>query len=523
MTGRAGEPPRTAVPPGTRLGTVLARNTLTNFAGQAILAVLVLLATPYVVSRLGSARYGVLMLVLTFVGFLGVLQLGLNAGLVRYLAPLLQAGRAAEVGAYLRSALAVFVVLGALAGALAAGLGYWLTESVFDIPAEMRAPALAGVYIASAALMLRFPGEALAAVAIAAQRFDLVNLSFLGAEAFRVVASVAAVAIGYRIEGVCTAILLSNVVFLAAGLACARHLVPGVSLRPSFRHGPVRELLHFSKYVMLASVSGRVVHTLDKAIIGYLLPVRFVAYYDLPYSLSQKLWAVVGNVTSVVFPAASALSSQSGAERLRQLYLRSSKVVAALACGPALMLCLFSREVLLHWVGPEFAAASAGVLAMVSLAFLFNCLAHVPSLVAQALGRPQISARFSALNAASNLLLLFVLVPPFGIAGAAAGFLATQIAFAPWFAQTANRLVGVRFAELAAGAYRPVLAASLAATALWLLVRPWAGTLGGLALAVAVCGAGYLGVLVLVGLDAAERDTCRSLLGLTGRLDARRA
>jgi O-antigen/teichoic acid export membrane protein len=494
------------------LGTRLARNTLINFAGQAVLAAMVLLATPYIVRQFGAAAYGVLMLVLTFVSFLGVLQLGLNAGLVRFLAPAVQARDTRAVEAYLGNTLALFLGLGTVAAAIGAGAGHLMVRAGMDVPSELRHAAVIGAYIASLALWVRFPGEALLAVPIAAQRFDLVNLVFLGSEAVRIVLSVGAVWLGYRVEGVCWAIVAANLFFVAAGIACARRLVPGLSLRPRFEPEALRELLHFSKYVLVASVSSRVVHSVDKAVIGSLLPVRFVAYYDVPYGLAQKLSTLVGNVTSVLFPAASALSAEQARARLQELYLRSSKVVAALAALPALLLCLFSRPVLLHWIGQEFAVEAGTILAVVSLAFFFNALAHVPFVVAQATGHPGVSARFSALNAAVNVLLLFVLVPPFGIMGAAAGFLVTQAAFAPWFAHTANRLVGVRFRALARTAYLPTAAAALAMVAVRAALPEAPQSLFALAAEGAVCGLAFVAVLAALAVDAKEWAAVRRVL-----------
>jgi O-antigen/teichoic acid export membrane protein len=478
-----------------------------------VVALLVLAATPYIVRQFGAASYGVLMLVLTFVSFFGVLQLGLNAGLVRFLSPQMAKGDLTAAGRYLGNTLALFLGLGALAAAIGAGAGQLMLRRMLDVPPDLEQAAIAGVYVASLALWVRFPGEALLAVPIAAQRFDLVNLVFLGSEATRIALSVAAVWLGYRVQGVCWAIVFANVLFVAAGVACARRLAPGLSLRPRLERGVLRELLHFSKYVLVASVSSRIVHSFDKAVIGWLLPVRFVAYYDVPYGLGQKLSTLVGNVTSVLFPAASALSAENGRRRLQELYLRSSKVVAALSALPALLLCLFSRQVLLFWIGPEFADEAGAILAVVALGFFFNTLAHVPFVVAQATGHPEISARFAALNAALNVALLFVLVPAFGIMGAAAGLLATQAAFAPWFAHTTNRLVGVRFSHLARVAYLPTAAGAAAAVAVWAGLRGATHTPAGLVLTGAACAAAFAGVLAPLAVDRKEWAALRRLLG----------
>src|SRR5207247_2473529 len=116
-------------------------------------------------------------------------------------------------------------------------------------------------------------------------------------------------------------------------------------------------------------------------------------YYSLPYSLGQKLWIFVGNITSVIFPTASALAGRNSSERLQELYVRSTKFVAAVAAFPALALWLFRYQLLYFWISPDFATNSALCLGVLSWGFLVNGLAHVPATICPAIGRPNIGAR----------------------------------------------------------------------------------------------------------------------------------
>ena len=496
-----------------RLAERLVRNTLFNFGGQAVLALLVLLATPYVVRGVGAERYGVLMLVSSFVSLLTLVQLGMNGGLVRYLAPIIRSDRRAEINGYVGSALAMFLALGAAAAALLALSGRWLVTEVFTVEPSLVGTAGLCIDLMAAAFFLRLVGDVYFAVPAAAQRFDLVNGLFVGGEAVRIAGSVLAIRAGWGIEGVCVAILFANAAYLVAGMAVARRLVPGIALGPSLAREPLLRLFHFSKYLSVSTICGRAAYTADKVMLGAMLPVQFVAYYDVPYGLAQKLWAVVYNVTSVVFPTVSELSHADARAELRALYLRSSRMVAFLILLPAAFLALFSREVLLHWIGPDFAREGAVVLTVVSVGFLLNCLAHVPATFAQAGGRPDVAMRFSVLNAAGTLALLALLVPRFGVVGAAAALAVTQAVLTPWFIVTANRQAGVRGAELLRSAFAPVAIAGALAVAAWLALHGLVTSLASL-LAVGAAGAAvYLAVSAAIVLERDERAAGRALAG----------
>ena len=70
-----------------------------------------------------------------------------------------------------------------------------------------------------------------------------------------------------------------------------------------------------------------------------------------------------------------------------------------------------------------------------------------------------------------GIALLVVLVPRFGVVGAAAALAVTQAVLTPWFIATANRQVGVRAAELLRAAFAPVAVAGAVAAAAWLALH----------------------------------------------------
>jgi O-antigen/teichoic acid export membrane protein len=317
---------------------------------------------------------------------------------------------------------------------------------------------------------------------------------------------------GFLIPGVCGVVLLSNLFSLAASLFVARRLLPGVSIKPSIVRPVLSRLFQFSKFVLIANVSARAVHSVDSLLVGYFLPARYVTFYSVPYALTQRLWTVVGNVTTPVYPAGCTLSSPETTGRFRDLYLRTSKLVAGLAGAAALGLFVMSDRILHYWMGREFAVQGSLTMRLLCIGFLLNVLAHIPFSLSQARNRPDIAAMFSAANAFLNVPLFYLLIPRFGIAGAAAAFLATQCILTPLFVHRANRLAGVDWPVLIRSSYVKPFLAWVASALIFCLLRPFAASLGSL---LAVCGIGGLLALLFawtVVLDDKERDPFRKML-----------
>lgn len=494
-------------------GSRLVANAAANCLGQTVLLGLALFATPFIVSRFGASRYGELVLVLSFVNLLALFQLGFNSGLVKYLSATLATGDSEETERYLRTGLALYLSIG-IGVALALGAtAQWSVTHFFQVPAALRRETELGLCLAAIAFALRFVAEVFNAVPVAAQRFDLVNAIFVGSEVVRMAGSVAVVYFGFLVKAVLVVVIFSSVLFLAGNIAAAKSLLPHARFRPSISSKHLRELLHFSKFAAVSQIASRAGNGLDSMIIAHLLPVAFVAFYVVPATLCFKIWTLVGNVTSVTFPAASSPAIGNDPARRKQLYLRSSKMVFALASLPALSFFLLSRPVLADWINPAFAREGAIVLKLLSLAVLLNCLMHVPDCISNGLGRPWIPAGFNAVETTLKFALFFVLIPSFGIAGAAAGYLLTQILLAPWFVRAVNRLVGVNWRTLFLQAYAPALLPLGSATLVLGLWRSHIHTIADLLLALASASIVFLTLGLFFILDQKERTACLALAG----------
>lgn len=500
---------------GPSLGRRLVANTIANLAGQGALIILGFVSTPYIVHHLGVALYGVLILLFAYIEAFALLDLGINVGLIKYLAEYLPQRRLTDVNAYLGTALTLFICGGTVIAGAVVVLAPRLAVYALNGQADLYSSVMFGLWVASAAFLVRFVGQTFSAVLIAVQRFDLANYVTIGSETLRIAGAMATLYEGYQLEAVILVSLLVNLLILGANIFLARRLVPEVSFKPRFSLRHCRTILHFSKFMVIANISGRLVHSADKVILGHLLSVASVGFYAVPYSLGQKLWVFAGSVTAVVLPAASALTGTRSTKQLTELYLRSSKFVAVAAGFPAVALWLFRHELLQYWIGPEFALNGAIALGFLSWGFLTNILAHIPAVVSQATGKPQVAACFAALNAILNIFLLIVLAPRFGIEGAAAAFLGSQLILTPWLVQTVNRSLGVSWLALLSRSYLPAAAACVIGALVCWLLQPFATSLSSLAAVGAMGLVIYASAALVIVFDRADRAACWSLLSLT--------
>jgi O-antigen/teichoic acid export membrane protein len=484
------------------------QNAASNVLGQCALIALTFFSTPYITRKLGATEYGTLSLLMTYLFAFSLLNLGVNASLVKYLAELLPHRRFEDMQRYFGTSLTFLVGIGAVVAATVIFAAGPIVQVCFNGSAVLTGPTVLALRIASVAFILQFLSQVLSSIASAVQRFDILNLVRTSAEALRVVLTVAALSIGLGLPSLMAVVCLSGLCSCAAYAIAAKRLMPGLRLTPGFSTKHFRWLFNHSRHVLVVNLSNQVVSTADNFLIGLFLPVANVAYYAIPYTLARRVWTFAANSVSVVFPAASGFEGADQQAHIREIYLRGTKVSVLVGCYPALSLCVFSRSFLTFWLGPDYGREGALVLALLSCGFLFNLLTYVPYQVLQGTQHAATAARGSLFYSAVNLVLFVVLIPLYGIRGAAAAFCLAQLIFVPWFVRKANHLFAVRWGVLITHSYLWALISSVTSVGLCWFARHWIHSLFSLGAVVAAGLVVYCLLVAAFALDNKDRTAC---------------
>ena len=183
----------------------------------------------------------------------------------------------------------------------------------------------------------------------------------------------------------------------------------------------------------------------------------------------------------------------------------------------ALFLLLYGRELFQVWISPEFAVQSAPVVPILVPAIAIVMVGQFNSTsILFGLGAPRRYAYGVIVEAAANLLGLLIMIPRFGIIGAAwttsVLMLSIRGLYVPWLL---CRTVGIGLAGYLNAIYlRPLLIALPVSAAAWVLKRQWlAGqTWPELILAAAFIAATYLTLAWLTCLDKEHRQVIETWL-----------
>lgn len=214
----------------------------------------------------------------------------------------------------------------------------------------------------------------------------------------------------------------------------------------------VRRGLVVAAPFFLSAASYRVIELADRYIIHFLLTDEAVAVYSFYSTLANVLPAVAGaGITAVLTPRIIEAFQQDRMEEYRRYYrLLNIATVGLLAvAGPATFLLIVALQAYLG--RPEYARA-LGTCAVLLVSTASGILAQLPGVALYARHCDITLLKATVIGAVSNTAFNVVLIPPFGITGAA---WATTIAYAAM-----GGYQGYRLFRLPLPARTPGLAAS---------------------------------------------------------------
>lgn len=399
---------------------------LWSLAGTLLPMGAALLAVPWLLTRLGQERVGVLSLIWVVVGYFSFLDMGLGRALTVEVARLrAQPERLGAQWALLGSALAL---LGALSLAACLPLAAWTAWG--PLPWAVSGAALADEV--RQALLWTLPAIPLLVLA-SALRGHLEGLgAFRALNLLRIPTGVALAAVPclsalWRpdLRWLCAGLLGVRLLHLILAVGVLAHCTatPAARLLRQCLHGvalaPMRRLWGLGSWVTVSNVVGPVIVYLDRFLIGSVLGAAAVAAYVLPFDLISRLPLLVGALAAVLLPEVARTAASAHPAQPRALW-RQSSVLSLLALVPIVALgWVLMPWALSAWLGPSFMHSSTEVARILLLAFALNALAQIPFAALQGLGQMRAVALLHLSEILPYALTVVWAVRTWGLSGAA--------------------------------------------------------------------------------------------------------
>ncbi|MCB9730968.1 MAG: flippase [Deltaproteobacteria bacterium] len=401
----------------------VARGSGVVFAGNLLNRALRLITNWFLSGALGTAGYGLYELARTVVTILASLApLGADKGMVLFGARYRASGERER----LKGALLASLGIAALGGpALTAGL--LLATGWVQDPALARALRLSAPAVAIWSVLLVGVGALRGAKDMRGQTISYLVVLPVGMLA----TAAAAVALGWDLEGVLIGFVLANLLSLLATAPRMWRAYRGVltdrSLKPRWELGP---LLAFSLPEGLSSMLFRVNQWTDTLMVGALATMDEVGLYRVAVSL-----AMLGELPSVAVntmfqPVVAELVYAGDEQRLREVVRIVTRWMLILA-GPVYIGIYVGQDLALAFYDTAYGDSADALSVLVWGQAVYVACVPVVALIPMS-GRARLNLINATAAALLNVGLNGVLIPTYGVTGAAMATGATLALWSLW-------------------------------------------------------------------------------------------
>lgn len=228
---------------------------------------------------------------------------------------------------------------------------------------------------------------------------------------------------GYGLLGAVLGLLITKILILLLMFAI---IVKRIGFQiPKFQN--LREFLSFGLPTVPGNLSYWIVNSSDRYVIGLLMGIVFVAYYSPSYVLGNIIMMLISPLALLLPASLSENYDNKNVKEVKTILKYSLKYFLALGIPSVFGLSMLSKNILLILTTSEIATNGYFVTPYVALGVLFYGMYAIISHILVLEKKTKITGTIWIICAILNLVLNIILIPYFGILGAAFGTLISYL------------------------------------------------------------------------------------------------
>ena len=393
----------------------LKKNTIWNLIGTGLPLLAGLIATPYLISKLGIEAFGLLTIIWALIGYFSLFDFGFGRALTQQIAAMRAVESTNKITRRIKSGLFFVVITGLIGGGFLAVLSPVLTQSWLNISEPLKESAQLSFIISSIGIPLTTVTTGFRGVLEAYEDFKAINILrvILGILNF-LLPVLSVIFFGPVLEYAVASLVVARFVMTFMYFLLMNKRMSAHWLKEKNDYSNIKALWKFGAWITVSNVVGPLMVIADRFIISSVLGAAVVAYYTIPLDSLIRMLIIPGALTVALFPRITALISVD-LNAAKKLYSKATTIVTKVFAPILLVIALSSHVWLSVWLGVEFADKSWVIASILSIGIFFNGIAQIPHAVIQAKGDARLTALIHLTEFALYIPLLFIAINYFGI------------------------------------------------------------------------------------------------------------
>lgn len=412
--------------------TSLIKNTGFNLAGYLYLLIASFFSISILLGNLGRDMFGVYIFLGSFIPLAAVFDFGISNAVVRKLSlPNIEKNERITVW---KTSFALFLGISVCLSLIVWGILIYVTSTLPMFRIIDQSILNATVLILVITVFINHLNSHFLSLPQAEQRFDIFNSKTILVGTGNTILSAILSFIYPNIALIFLLQLVFHLLTLTYIAGYSLRIFPGKNFLPKYKKEEGRGLIDFGLKNFVGTLAGQADVQISKFALGSMVSASAITAFSIPQNIVLKAAGIISQISQVVFPLSSSLLEKTRINKLKKMVL-GIEIITFLCGILAIILSFTVGEAFLLWWLKDAAVVSVAfpILKIMSIYFLITALTPIPSVLIQSIGKPQTTSFFAVLTMIVDGILMVVLIPRFGVIGAAYATLLSSLLTVPPF------------------------------------------------------------------------------------------
>jgi len=408
------------------------RNMIANFGGGIWTSLMGLVFVPLYIHFLGIEAYGLIGIFATLMALFGLLDMGLSATMNREIARLaVRDGNAQEMRDLVRTLEIPYWAVGLFVSVIVIVLSQFIAYHWVNAKSLSPKTVQTAIMIMGLAVVFQWPAGFYSGGLRGLQRQVLLNGINIVMATFQGLGAVLILwLVSPTIEAFFSWQIVAGVIYIGLIAFFLWRSLPPAAGAPRFRRDLLLNIWRFAAGMTGITVLATILTQLDKVILSRMLSLTMFGYYTLAGVVAMTLYRFIGPVLAATYPQLTTLVALGATEEIARLYHKSAQLVSVLVLPAALVVALFSKEILLLWTQNPVTADHTHVLvSILATGTALNCILNIPYMLQLAFGWLRLGLIGNVVSVLLLVPLVIMLTKWYGAVGAASVWVILNVGY----------------------------------------------------------------------------------------------
>ena len=314
-----------------------------------------LLYTPWMISKIGQADFGLFTLVTSLITLV-TLDLGLSQSVTRFISKYRAENDITSIKRFLGIIYKLFILL-AFIFLISLTVVYFNIESIYQKLTLNEIEKLKGIFIiAGLYSIFSFPFHPIDGILVSGEWFIFQKTTVLLNKILSVTFIIIALIMGYGLYALVVVNALSGVIVIILKLRFLKKKDPLPIDWKYFNKNTTKEIFAFSLWVLVISISQRLILNITPSILGITSGSKEIAIFSAANSIEGYVWSLSTVFSGMFLPKVSKMIYRDNVEpvAIEELMIKVGRIIFFVLAAIVSIFIVVGREFFLSWLGSDF-------------------------------------------------------------------------------------------------------------------------------------------------------------------------